>query len=168
MESQIREERAGDEEAIRRVHREAFDGDLEARLVDLLRARGRVVTSLVALAEGNIVGHVLLSRVTIDGHSAIKALGLAPVSVLPQYQRTGIGSRLINDALTICGRDGNEIVVLVGEPKYYRRFGFRPAKPFGLDNEYGANDEFMAFELRPGSLDGIRGLVRYAPEFAEV
>jgi putative acetyltransferase len=80
---EIRKEQAGDQDAIRQVHLEAFDGDLEARLVDLLRARGRVTTSLVALTEGNIVGHVLLSPVTIDGNSAIRALGLAPVAVLP-------------------------------------------------------------------------------------
>jgi putative acetyltransferase len=165
---EVREERAGDEEAIRRVHCEAFGGDLEARLVDLLRLRGRVVISLVALAEGNIVGHVLLSPVTIDGNASTRALGLAPVGVLPQFQRAGIGSRLIADALKICNRDGYELVVLIGEPKYYARFGFRPAKPFGLDNEYGVNDEFMALELRAGSLDGLHGLVRYAPEFAEV
>ena len=77
---EVREERAGDEEAIREVHCEAFGGDLEARLVDLLRARGRVVTSLVALVEGNIVGHVLLSPVTIDGNASTRALGLALVS----------------------------------------------------------------------------------------
>ena len=118
--------------------------------------------------ERTIVGHVLLSQVTIDGNPAVRALGLAPVAVLPRFQRNGIGSRLIIEALKICGRDGHELVVLVGEPRYYARFGFRPAKTFGLDNEYGVTDEFMALELRAGCLDGIRGLVRYAPEFAEV
>ena len=168
MELQIRDERVGDEAAIRRLHCEAFGGDLEARLVDLLRARGRVAMSRVALAEGNIVGHVLLSPVTIEDNAGVRALGLAPVAVLPQFQRTGIGSQLITDALRICAGDGYELVVLVGEPKYYGRFGFRSAKTFGLDNEYGVNDEFMVRELREGCLNGIRGLVRYAPEFSEV
>jgi putative acetyltransferase len=58
--------------------------------------------------------------------------------------------------------------VLVGAPAYYARFGFQPAKPHGLDNEYGADEEFMVLELRKGSLAAITGLVRYAPEFAEL
>jgi len=165
---EIRDERAGDEDAIRRVHRNAFGGDAEARLVDLLRARARVVVSLVALEDDHLVGHVLFSPVTIEGAHDGRALGLAPVGVLPQCQRRGIGAHLIREGLTRCGRDGYELVVLIGAPEYYARFGFEAAKPLGLDNEYGVNDEFMVLELRKGSLEGVSGLVRYAREFAEV
>ena len=165
---EIREERSGDEEAIRRVHVDAFGGDVEARLVDLLRARARAVTSLVAIENDELVGHVLFSRVTIDGSDACRALGLAPIGVLRSVQGRGIGSTLIRDGLKRCSGDGYELVVLVGAPAYYGRFGFQRAKPFGLDNEYGVDEEFMVLELRAGSLKGIRGLVRYAPEVAEV
>lgn len=164
----IRNERAGDEDAIRRVHLEAFGGDLEARLVDLLRQRGKAVTSLVADQHGHVVGHVLFSSVTIDNTPGCRALGLAPVAVLPAAQRAGIGSRLVREGLIRCRGAGYDLVVLVGDPAYYARFGFEPAKPYGLDNEYGANEEFMVLELRTGSLAGISGLVRYAPEFAEL
>ena len=165
---EIRDERAGDEDAIRRVRLDAFGGGLEARLVDLLRERGKAIVSLVAVEAGDVVGHVLFTRVTIDGAEDASALGLAPVGVLPELQRTGIGSNLIRDGLRRCATAGYDLVVLVGAPAYYTRFGFHAAKQHGLDNEYGVNDEFMVVELREGALAGVRGLVRYAPEFAEV
>ena len=165
---EIRDERAGDEDAIRRVHREAFGGDVEARLVDLLRGRGKAVVSLVAVNAARVIGHVMFSPVTIDEASDCRALGLAPVGVLPDCQRSGIGSSLIREGLDRCVRAGYDLVVLVGDPAYYGRFGFQHAKPKGLDNEYGLNDEFMVLELRKGSLEGVSGLVRYAREFAEV
>jgi putative acetyltransferase len=165
---EIRDESVGDEAAIRRLHLAAFGGDAEARLVDALRERGKAVVSLVAVEAGDIVGHVLFSRVTIDGNDSTRALGLAPVGVLPGFQRTGIGSRLIRQGLTRCASAGYDLVVLVGAPAYYTRFGFQAAQPYGLDNEYGVQDEFMVLALREGALQGVRGLVRYAPEFAEL
>lgn len=164
----IRNERAGDEDAIRRVHLEAFGGDLEARLVDLLRQRGKAITSLVADHHGQVVGHILFSSVTIDNAPVCRALGLAPVGVIPANQRAGVGSRLVREGLRRCQDAGYDLVVLVGAPDYYARFGFEAAKRHGLDNEYGANDEFMVLELRKGSLKAASGLVRYAPEFAEL
>jgi putative acetyltransferase len=165
---EIRDERSGDEDAIRRVHLDAFGGDLEARLVDLLRERGKAIISLVAEEHGQVVGHILFSRVTIDHASDCRALGLAPVGVLPANQRRGTGSSLIREGLSWCAAAGYELVVLVGAPAYYSRFGFQAAQPHGLDNEYGVNEEFMVLELRKGSLEGARGLVRYQPEFNEV
>jgi putative acetyltransferase len=164
----IRNERLGDEEPIRRVHLEAFGSDVEARLVDLLRRRGKAITSLVADQYGRVVGHILFSSVTIDNAPGCRALGLAPVGVLPANQRAGIGSRLVREGLIRCQDAGYDLVVLVGAPTYYARFGFQAAKPHGLDNEYGANEEFMVLELRKGSLGLVTGLVRYAPEFAEL
>ena len=165
---EIRDERAGDQEAIRRVHLDAFGGDVEARLVDLLRARGKTVTSLVAEDNGQVVGHILFSPVTIDAEADCRALGLAPVGVRTAHQRRGVGASLVREGLARCADAGYDFVVLVGDPDYYTRFGFHAAKAHGLDNEYGVNDEFMVLELRTNSLDRVRGLVRYAPEFAEV
>ena len=156
---EIREEREGDCEAIRRVHRDAFGGDVEVRLVDLLRARGKAVVSLVAVDASDVVGHILFSPVTIDEAAKARPLGLAPLGVLPPFQRSGIGSSLIREGLTRCAHAGYDLVVLVGEPGYYARFGFQAAERCGLGNEYGVKDEFMVLELRKGSLDGVRGLV---------
>ena len=126
---EIREERAGDWEGIRRVQIAAFGGDGEARLVDLLRERGKAVISLVAVEANDVVGHILFSPVTIDELGDARPLGLAPVGVLPAFQRSGIGSSLIREGLSRCARAGYNLVVLVGRPRYYARFGFQAAKP---------------------------------------
>jgi putative acetyltransferase len=119
------------------------------------------------------MGHILFTPVTIDqggGRAArLRAMGLAPVAVLPEFQRQGIGSELVRRGLTACRDIGYEAVVVLGHPDFYPRFGFAPASTFGLKCEYSVPDPvFMAIELVPGALKGISGLVKYAPEFASV
>jgi putative acetyltransferase len=160
----IRPEQPGDAAAVRSVHEAAFPGHDEARLVDALRAAGRMVVSLVAEDNGRIVGHVAFSPVTVEGAS--DGVGLAPVAVIPTAQRGGIGSRLIRSGLDICRQNGFGFVVVLGAPAYYGRFGFTPAHAWGLDDEYGGGEAFQALELREGSIPKDAGRVRYAPEFA--
>ena len=158
--------------AVREVHLEAFAGrENEARLVESLHAASAAPVSLVAVdeASGGVVGHVLFSPVEIrDGRESIRAVGLAPVGVLPGYQGKGVGSRLIRAGLEACRKSGYDAVVLLGEPGYYSRFGFDRASDYGLSNEYGVDEYFMAVELRSGALDGAGGNVRYRPEFDQV
>ena len=165
----IRDEAAGDTEAIRKVHELAFETSAEADLVDLLRASGKATISLMAEEEGEIVGHVMFSPVEIDPPSpSWKALGLAPIGVRPERQRQGIGKALISEGLERCHLIGTGAVVLLGDPAYYKRFGFKRAKDFGLGNEYQVEDEFMVVELIPGILEGVEGMVRYTDEFSQV
>jgi putative acetyltransferase len=140
------------------VHASAFPSDVEARLVDALRRNNHATISLVATVAGEVVAHVLFSPV-----SPGRGLGLAPLAVRPEFQKQGIGSALVRAGLAAAAHD---YVVVLGDPAYYGRFGFRRARDFDLDNQYGAGDEFMALELRPGALAGVRGLVQYSPEFA--
>jgi putative acetyltransferase len=161
----IRAEVPADAEAVRAVHEAAFPTDAEARLVGLLHQNGRATVSLVAELEGRVVGHVLFSPVSVETSPSAVGLGLAPVAVLPEFQRRGVGSGLIREGLDVCRRMGVEYVVLVGHPDYYPRFGFRRAGQFGLGNEYGADEAFQVIELRPGGIPS-GGLVRYGPEFA--
>jgi len=164
----IRPERPEDADAVRAVHRAAFDTDAESRLVDHLRDRGEAVVSLVAEVEGAVVGHVLFSPVSLVAPSGCReGLGLAPLAVLPAHQRGGVGSALVREGLATCEKRGGAFVVVLGHPAYYPRFGFRRAGEVGLANEYGADEAFMVLELRPGALPAEGGLVKYGPAFAE-
>jgi putative acetyltransferase len=167
MQVMVRREQPADLTMIRDVHRAAFPSEDEARLVDRLRENGKALISLVAEVDGRILGHILFSPVSIETVPAITAgLGLAPVSVLPEFQRRGIGSRLVQDGLAVAFRSDYEFVVVLGKPSFYRRFGFCQASTLGLRNEYGAEEGFMVIELRPGVLPQNGGLVKYRAEFA--
>lgn len=163
----IRREQNGDAAGIRAVHVSAFPTDAEARLVDAIRKNGNTSVSLVAVLDDRIVGHVLFSPVSIEGDTgSARGVGLAPVAVRHEHQRRGIGAALIRAGIEECRRAGFDVVVVLGEPGYYRRFGFVPASSAGLANEYGVDAEFMVLELRAGSVRGLGGLVRYGPEFS--
>jgi putative acetyltransferase len=164
---EIRDERADDVAAIRRVIESAFKGRIEADVVDSARAQGRVAISLVGTAGDSIVGHVLLTEVEIiSADPAPRGVGLAPLAVRPVFQRRGIGGALMAAALARARDAGYAFMVLLGDPAYYRRFGFRAASSLGLYCEFDAPDEaFMALELTPGALTNVSGTVRYAPEF---
>lgn len=165
----IRPEVPEDQQGIQQVHRHAFGGEGEARLVDLLRANGKALLSLVAMENGEVLGHILFSAVSLAGVSSEPVgMGLAPVAVVPQRQKQGIGSQLILAGLEQVKTLGCAYIVVLGDPAYYTRFGFTPASNFNLENEYGVEDEFMALELQPGALMGSRGLCQYASEFSEV
>jgi putative acetyltransferase len=139
---------------------------LEARLVDLLRAAGRLRVSLVAEVGGAVIGHIAFSPVTAA--SGVAGAGLGPVAVVEVHRRQGIAAELVRAGLEACRVGGFGWVVVMGEPAYYGRFGFRPAAEFGLTDEYGGGPVFQAIELVPGALPVGAGLVRYAQEFAAV
>jgi putative acetyltransferase len=162
----VRPEKPGDVSAIHAIHAASFPTDAEARLVSLLRQAGRLSVSLLAEADGFIVGHVAFSPVS-TATGAVGA-GLAPVAVLESHRRQGIAAQLIEFGLAECRSAGFGWAVVLGEPAYYSRFGFRPASAFGLSDEYGGGPAFQVVELIPGELPFGAGLVRYAPEFASL
>ena len=163
---EIRRETPEDFPAVRDVNERAFGGAAEAQLVDMLRAANKAVVSLVAIHQGRVVGHILFSPVTVtQAPETFRGVGLAPMSVLPEFQNKGIGTKLVRDGLEACKREGYDAVVVLGHTKYYPRFGFSRAKDYGLDNEYDALDAFMVVELKEGVLQTISGLVKYASEF---
>lgn len=176
----IREETAADIPSIHYINTAAFGRSGEADLVDKLRQRGAFTLSLVAEVAEQVVAHVLFTPVTVVTEKVQgkperatfqkwKAVALGPVAVLPQYQNQGIGDKLIRAGLALCLEQGDDVVVVLGHPTYYPRFGFVPSQKYGIKSEYDVPDEvFMIMELRQGALRGRTGLVKYAVEFGEV
>jgi len=163
----IRSEGEGDRLGVRGINEAAFGQPAEADLVDALRSAGAAEVSLVAEADGQIVGHILFSPVSLaEAGKSLKISALAPLAVLPPYQRRGIGSLLVKQGLEDCRRVGVQAVVVLGHPDYYPRFGFRRASAFGLRCEFNTPDEaFMALELTPSALSGKSGTIKYHDAF---
>jgi putative acetyltransferase len=158
----IRAEQPGDREAIGTVIAAAFGRRQEADLVDWLRAGGDSVISLVAEERGGILGHVLFSRM----EAPFRALGLGPVAVLPARQGEGLGDALIRAGLQRARDAGWDGVFVLGDPGYYRRFGFTPELAASFASLY-AGPYLMALALH-GSLPATGGTVAYAPAFARL
>lgn len=164
---EVRSERLEDVGAVHSLNVAAFGRVNEADLVDKLRGLASTF-SFVAVESAQIVGHVFFSPVAIAGNWAddLSILGLAPVAVLPEQQRQGIGTLLIQQSLAMCAQLGYGAVVVLGDPNYYSRFGFIPAKAKGLGCEYTVPDEaFMVLELERDALKECSGIVKYCSEF---
>src|SRR5437867_8940147 len=122
-------EDAEERSVIHSINAAAFGSQDEADLVDRLREEGVVLLSLVAEISERIVGHILFSRMSIETTGgSVPAVALAPMAVLPEHQRRGIGGRLIRHGLNLLRRRGERIVIVVGHPDYYPRFGFSSEK----------------------------------------
>ena len=161
----VRAERPGDGKQIRDVNEAAFGRSDEADLIDGLRAEGAVLLSLVAELDGQIAGHILFSRMTVETpQGPVAAVALAPMAILPDHQRCGIGSQLVDRGLDELRGRGERIVIVLGHRLYYPRFGFSPEKARHLASPFPP-DAFMALELCEGALAGVHGTVRYPAAF---
>jgi putative acetyltransferase len=161
----IRPEDAGDVAAVRQVNERAFGTKAEADLVGAVRGSDGSI-SLVATVRGALVGHIMFTPVTLDEATAVRVAGLAPMSVLPEHQRAGVGTHLVRAGLAACREQGYGAVVVVGHPEYYPRFGFTPADAYRLRCEFAVPREaFMVHVLAAQVLPHLAGIVRYRPEF---
>lgn len=156
----VRAEAAGDAAAIRRVLRAAFPGDAEADLVDALRAEGLCAISLVAEEASAVVGHVLFSPLVLP----VGCLALAPLCVMPDRHRRGIGGYLVREGLNRARAEGWVGVFVVGDPAYYGRFGFSVEAASAFKTPYPP-DYVMSLELWPGALGGCGETVTHAAPF---
>ncbi len=173
MDILIRPETAADHPVIFQLHALAFGQENEGKLVDLLRQDNCYVPelSLVAVLNEAVIGHILFSKIEIVESADQKSdsLALAPMAVLPQYQKTGIGGKLINAGLAMAKQLGHQSVIVLGHKDYYPKFGFEPAEKWEIRTHYDVPSEyFMALELFPGALSAVRGVVEYAAPFSQI
>ena len=150
-----------------RVEREAGQS-AEAGIVDSIRSSCPDVVSLVAVDAGRIVGHVFFSPVFVStAGGAVQGMGLAPMAVIPERQRQGIGSRLVQAGIDAMRERGCPFVIVLGHPKYYPRFGFVPASQHGLSCQWaGVPDQaFMVLVLDEHTMSSVTGVARYRDEF---
>ncbi len=159
----IREADESDRAAIRDLVASAFGQDDEARLVDALVADSDAVLELVALHEGNLVGHVLFSRLVVEGDGTTHdAVALAPVAIAPDAQKTGIGTSLIEHAHGVLALKGETLSIVLGDPAYYGRFGYTHARAAAFASDYQSEAlQALAFGAAPEI-----GRLRYAPAFS--
>lgn len=159
----VRLETPADIAAIRIVEEVAFGRRDEARLVDELRAAGDAVFSLVAEQDGVIAGHAMFSRM----QAPFTALALGPVAVLPEYRRKGVAGRLIREGIARGEAAGWAAIFVLGDPAFYRRFGFNVGKARGFTSLF-AGPHFMALPVGSNELPALTGSIQYAPAFASL
>jgi len=159
----IRLETPGDVTAIRIVEEIAFGRRDEARLVDDLRAAGDAAFSLVAVDDGIVAGHAMFSRL----QAPFAALALGPIAVLPEYRRTGIASQLIREGIARSEVAGWAAIFVLGDPAFYRRFGFDVRKARGFTSPY-AGPHLMVLPIGGDKLPITAGPIEYAPAFASL
>jgi putative acetyltransferase len=166
--TEIRREQPGDIEAVRRVNDLAFEGPNEGAVIDRLRESCDEFLSLVALVDGRVVGHILFSPVELEAEDGrtVRGMGLAPLAVLPEYQRQGIGTELANAGLAIVRQTPCPFVIVLGHVEYYPRFGFERASARGIRCQWDVPDEaFMVIVLDEEAMRGASGVARYRSEW---
>ncbi|MCJ7772316.1 MAG: N-acetyltransferase [Desulfobacterales bacterium] len=166
----IREEKASDIGHVWQLNTSAFETETEANLVNALRKTNLSFLSLVAELDNHIVGHILFTPVTFSGiPPTLKITGLAPMAVLKDHQRKGIGAKLIKEGIKWSISEDYDAIVVLGHHSYYPKFGFVSASQYGIKSEYDVPDDvFMALELKPGVLKGAKGRVKYHEAFAGI
>ncbi|HEY9699557.1 MAG TPA: N-acetyltransferase [Trichocoleus sp.] len=164
-------ESSADIPQIRAAVTAAFGRSNEADLIDRIRISANFVPELSIVAKyQEVVGHILFSKITIETVThPVSALALAPLAVTPLQQKQGIGSQLIQVGLAQCHALGQAIVIVLGHPHYYKRFGFEPASRYGIQAPFEVPDEaFMVKALSPDALSQVEGTVNYPAYFLDV
>ncbi len=166
----IRGESPLDYAIVAEIYQLAFGQDNEGNLVDSIRKSDRYIPelSLVAELDGTVVGHILLSYIDLVGQENWQVLGLAPIAVTPQFQNQGIGSALVQAALATSEAMGESLVIVLGHPRFYSRFGFEPSVGYGIESPWTVPEEVFMVKLLKSDRGHYRGKVIYPPVFNEV
>jgi putative acetyltransferase len=166
----IRSETIRDYPAIAKVNALAFGQENEAKLVEEIRHSHRYIPelSLVAEVEDAVVAHILFSYIDLVGEETLQVLGLAPMAVLPHFQRQGIGSALVQAGLEIANARTEAIVIVLGHPPFYTRFGFEPSVNYGIESPFPVPKEFFMVKPLQSYQENYKGKVVYPSAFEKV
>ena len=170
MDIKIRKEEEKDYKRVYEVNRLAFQQENESKLIEKIRKGENFIPELSLVADiGNeIVGHILFSKIKIIGNSVFESLALAPMAVIPEFQKQGIGGKLIKTGFEKAKGLGFDSIIVLGHEEYYPKFGFRRASKWSIKCPFDVPDEvFMAIELTDKALENKAGTVKYPKEFME-
>ncbi len=166
----IRSETILDYPAIAEVNILAFGQENEAKLIEEIRHSDRYIPelSLVAEVEGLVVGHILFSYIDLVGEKTLQVVGLAPMAVHPNFQRQGIGSALVQAGLEIANAREEALVIVLGHPPFYNRFGFEPSVNYEIESPFPVPAEFFMVKPLQSYQKIYKGKVAYPPAFEKV
>lgn len=170
MDIKIRKEEKKDYNQVYEINRLAFKQENESKLIEKIRKGENFIPELSLVADKNneIVGHILFSKIKIIGVSTFESLALAPMAVIPQLQKQGIGGKLIKTGLEKAKKLGFNSVIVLGYKDFYPKFGFQKASKWSIKCPFNVPDEaFMAIELTHKALENKGGIVKYPEEFME-
>ena len=164
---QIREEHPDDVAAVREVNRLAFGQEQESNIVEALRTNGGALLSLIATVNGQVAGHIMYSPLTVAEN--VQSVALGPMAVVPEYQRQGIGTQLIEGGNRKIKDAGYPFIIVVGHAQYYPGFGSRPAIESGIKWEWDISGRsFHVLVLNEAKMQGASGLAKYRHEFSTI
>jgi putative acetyltransferase len=166
----VRKESKNDFEIVKKINDEAFGQPQEGIVVDKLRTLDPNALSLVAEVDGKLVGHIFYSSAEIDHNKKkIVGMGLAPVAVLPEYQRQGIGKKLITESINMLLNKTIPFIIVLGHEEYYPKFGFEIASKYGIKCQWDnvPDEAFMIMIIDIEVMKNIRGVAKYRDEWNE-
>ncbi|MBD2625256.1 GNAT family N-acetyltransferase [Trichormus variabilis] len=163
----IRCETLLDYPAIAEVNTLAFQGENEAKLIEKIRSSDRYIPelSLVAEIQSKVIAYILYSYIDLVGKEILPVLGLAPLAVHPEFQKQGIGSTLVKASLEIADTRGDAIVIVLGHPAFYTRFGFQPSVDYQIESPFPVPANVFMVKTLSSYDDKYKGKVVYPPAF---
>lgn len=166
----IRCETIADYLVISQVNNLAFGRENEAKLISEIRNYDFYIPelSLIAEIDNHVVGHILFSYIELVSEEKLQVLGLAPIAVHPQFQKQGIGSALVKAGLIKAETRGESLVIVLGDPQFYSRFGFLPSVNYGITSPFPVPDEVFMVKPLKNYQTKYRGKVIYPPAFHQV
>ena len=166
----IRSRTPSDDQAIAELNRLAFKQHNEAKLVESIRQSDRYIPELELVAELDcgVIGHILFSYIDLDGQENLRVIALAPMAVRPEFQGQGFGSALVRVGLETASSLGESMVIVLGSPLFYSRFGFEPSLIYGIESPFEVPQEFFQVKPLKNYQERYRGKVIYPAAFREV